>query len=90
MYLKNELVELTDFLYAGTHSRKLKGDWKILGLAWSKWVLPVWCQDSKFDCISKMNRWNKLIFLHAGTNSGKLKVDSKIYGWVWSKMVMTF
>ena len=28
------------------------------------------------DCISRMNRCNKLIFLHAGTNSGKLKVDS--------------
>ena len=27
-----------------------------------KWVLPVWSRDSKIDCISKMNRWNKLIF----------------------------
>ena len=29
--LKNEQMELTDFLHAGTNSRKLKGDWKFLG-----------------------------------------------------------
>ena len=28
MYLKNELPELTEFLQAGTNSRKLKDDWK--------------------------------------------------------------
>ena len=27
-----------------------------------KWVWPVWPWDSKIDCISKMNRWNKVIF----------------------------
>ena len=53
-----------------------------------KWVWPVWSWDFKIDCISEMNRWNKLIFLHAGTNPGKLKVDSTIFGWVFSKMAM--
>ena len=27
-----------------------------------KWVWPIWPWESKIDCISKMNRWNKLIF----------------------------
>ena len=27
-----------------------------------KLVLPVWSWDSKIHCISKMNRWNKVIF----------------------------
>ena len=27
-----------------------------------KWVWPVWSQESKIDCISKMNRLNELIF----------------------------
>ena len=27
-----------------------------------KWVWPVWSWDSKSDCISRMNRWNKPIF----------------------------
>ena len=29
-------MELTDFLYAGTNSCKLKGDWEFLELAWSE------------------------------------------------------
>ena len=33
-YLKNEQMELTDFLHAGTNSCKLKSDWKFLGWAW--------------------------------------------------------
>ena len=32
----NEEMELTDFLRAGTNSRKLKGDWKFFGWTWSK------------------------------------------------------
>ena len=32
MYLKKELIKLTDFLHAGTVSHKLKDDLKILGL----------------------------------------------------------
>ena len=36
MYLKNELMELTEFLHAGASSCKLKGDWKFLGWALSK------------------------------------------------------
>ena len=36
LYLKKELIELTDFLHAGTISHKLKDDWKFLGWAWSK------------------------------------------------------
>ena len=46
--------------------------------------------DSEIDCISKMNRWNRLIFLHAGTNLGKLNVIAIILGWVWSEMTMIF
>ena len=34
--LKNELMELTDFLRAGTVPLKLKGNWKFLGWTWSK------------------------------------------------------
>ena len=33
MDLKNELMEFTDFVHAGTYSRKLKGDGKFLGWA---------------------------------------------------------
>ena len=29
-------MESTDFLHVGTNSRKLKDDWKFLGLTWSK------------------------------------------------------
>ena len=36
LYLKNENMELTDFLQAGTNSCKVKGDGKRLGWAWSK------------------------------------------------------
>ena len=55
-----------------------------------KRVWPVWSQDSKIDCNSKINRWNKLIFLQDGTNSGKLKVGLMIFGLVWSKVTMAF
>ena len=30
-YLQNELMELNDFLHAGTSSHKLKGDWRFRG-----------------------------------------------------------
>ena len=43
-------------------------------------------QDSKIDCICRMNRWNKLIFLHVDTDSQKLKADQKFIGWAWGKM----
>ena len=46
-----------------------------------KMSVGVWSRDFRFDCISRMNRWNKLIFLHACTSSGKLKVASMIFGW---------
>ena len=36
MYLKNELMELTDFLHAGTNSHKLKGDQNFFIWAWLK------------------------------------------------------
>ena len=36
LYLKNEQLELADFLHADTNSHKLKGDWKFSGWAWSK------------------------------------------------------
>ena len=41
MYLKNELMELTDFLHAGTISHKSKVDWKFLDWAWSKTAAAV-------------------------------------------------
>ena len=36
LYLKNELMELIEFLHAGTNSHKLKSDGKYLEWAWSK------------------------------------------------------
>ena len=42
--------------------RKIKSWSKFLVVNGQKWVWPVWSWDSKFYCISKMNRWNKLIF----------------------------
>ena len=35
-YLKNECMELIDFLHGATNSYKFKGDWKFLGYAWVK------------------------------------------------------
>ena len=51
-----------------------------------KWMWPVRSQDSKIDCVSKIEQMELTDLLHAGTNSGKLKVDSVIFGWVWSKI----
>ena len=34
MYLKNELMELTDFMHIDAESQKLKADQKLLGWAW--------------------------------------------------------
>ena len=56
LYLKNEQMELTDFLQAGTNLDKLKGDWKFLGGNSKKWVRLIWSQDSKIDYIWRMNR----------------------------------
>ena len=61
MYLKNELMELTEFLHAGTNSSKSKLNWKFLEWAWLKWAWPVWWGSSKSNCIWRRNRWNKLI-----------------------------
>ena len=61
MYLKNELMELTEFLHAGTNSSKSKVNWKFLEWAWLKWAWPVWWGSSKSNCIWRRNRWNKLI-----------------------------
>ena len=36
LYLKNEQMELSDFLHASINSQKLKVDWKLLGWAWSE------------------------------------------------------
>ena len=41
---------------------KLNTDLKFLSGRGQKWVWPVWSWKSKIDCISKMNRWNKLTF----------------------------
>ena len=36
LYLKNELMELNDFLHTGMISHTLKSDWKFWGWAWSE------------------------------------------------------
>ena len=51
-----------DFLHVDPDSQKLKADQKFIEWAWSEWVWLVWSRDSKINCISKLNRWNKLIF----------------------------
>ena len=73
-YLKNEQLELTDFLHGDTDSQKLKTDQNFLGGHSQKWMWPVWSWDSKIDCLQHTG------FLHPGTNSEKLKVDSVIFG----------
>ena len=35
---------------------------KFWGGCGQRWVWPVWSQDSKIDCISRMSWWNELIF----------------------------
>ena len=40
--LKDEQMELTDFLLAGTNSSKLKSDGNFLNERSQKWVQPVW------------------------------------------------
>ena len=77
-YLQNKSLKQSDFLDVDIHSHKLKVDEKCLGEHSQKCAWPVWSQDSKIDCISRVNRWNELIFLHADENSGKLKVISLI------------
>ena len=58
----------------------------LLGGHAHKLMWPVRSQDSKIDCVSKIEQMELTDLLHAGTNSGKLKVDSVIFGWVWSKI----
>ena len=75
-------------MHADTDSQKLKVDQKFVGWTWPRKGVASLSWNSKIDCISKLNRWNKLIFFHAVTNSGKLKVDSIILGgpcqkWQW-------
>ena len=41
LYLKNKQMETTEFLHAGTDSRKLKDNWKFSGWAWSKMDVAV-------------------------------------------------
>ena len=61
-YLQNRSMKQPDFVHALTNSHKLKLDQNIFVWAVSKMVWPVCLQDSKIDCISKMNRWNELFF----------------------------
>ena len=49
-----------DFLHVDTNSHKLKVDQKLFGWVWSK--MGVWSQDTKIGCISRRNKWSKLIF----------------------------
>ena len=50
-----------------------------------KWVWPIWCLDSKIDCL-KNEQIELTDFLHTDTNLRKLKGDWKFLGWVWSKI----
>ena len=50
------------FLHVDTDSQKLNADQKLLVGHGRKWLLSVWSQDSKIDCISMLNRCKKLIF----------------------------
>ena len=74
-----EQIDEIDFLHVDTNLQKIKVDWNFFGWTCSKLMWPVWLRDSKINCISKINRSNKLIFLHAGTNSGTLKFASVVY-----------
>ena len=62
LYFKNELLELTDFLHAGTISHKLKTDQNFC--VWT--FVKNGCGQSGRRTlklkISKMKRWNKMIF----------------------------
>ena len=49
-------------MHVNTDLQKLEAGQKILGGHCQKWVWPVWSQESKIGCISKMNRRKKLIF----------------------------
>ena len=68
-------------MHVDINSHKLKVDQKNFEWGWSKMLWSVWSQDSKIDCISKMNRWNELFFLHAGANSGS---SYKSFPWFFS------
>ena len=54
-YLQNKSMKQPDFLYVDTNSHKLKVDQKIFGWAWSEMGVASLLQDSKIDCISRMN-----------------------------------
>ena len=59
-YLQNKLMP--GFLHVETNLHKLKLIKIFFGVCGQKWVWPVWSQDSKIGCISRMNWWNELIF----------------------------
>ena len=61
-YLQSKSMILLDFLHVDTNSHKIKVTKYFWGGHGQKWVWPVVSQDSKIDCTSKMNKWNKLIF----------------------------
>ena len=42
LYLKNELIEWTDFLHAGANSGKLKVITQIFGWAWPKMEMAIY------------------------------------------------
>ena len=61
-YLQNKSMKYLDILHVYTNSHELKVDHKSFGGHGQKWAWPVWSWDSKFDSISRMNRWIELIF----------------------------
>ena len=43
--------EFVFFFHVDTDSQKLEADQKFFCRHGQKWVLPVWSQDSKIDCV---------------------------------------
>ena len=68
--------------------QKSKASQEFFGWA-CKWMYPVWSRNSKIDCISKMNRRNKLN-CSCWYEFKKAKSWLNYFRWAWSKMAMAF
>ena len=74
------------FFHAGTNSHKLKGDWNILGWAWSNMDVSSLMMglENWLYMMNEQMEW--IVFLHADTDSQKFKAGQKFFVWPWSKM----
>ena len=61
LFLQNKLTKQPHFLHVDTTSKKLRVSQIFFVWAWSKMVVPILCLNYKSDCISRINRWDKLI-----------------------------